>query len=190
MRNISLSRSLWVSTVFGRELRLRGDERDLRRNRVVGIGIEHDTRFGRRIWLCPHRGSANRRPCKRRRRRASRTHGRRPARPRRYWRCGIECGRRAARPSVLSAISTVVEFDVVGRRVERVFGFRHPRLRGIQRGIGAIELLPALIEQFLGLDALLHRVNGAVHSCWASKHLASSAEPHWRWLRRPPFWPG
>ena len=64
-----------------------------------------------------------------------------------------------------------IEFDVMGRRVERVLGFRDPKLRRIQRRIGAIQLLPPLIEQFLGLDALLHRVNGAIHFLLGQKHL-------------------
>ena len=45
-RNISLSRSSLVSTVLGVNCACVGDERDLRRDRAIGHGVEHDPCVG------------------------------------------------------------------------------------------------------------------------------------------------
>ena len=66
----------------------------------------------------------------------------------------------------------IVQLDVVGRGVERMLGFGHPRLCSLERGIGAIQLLPALVQEFLGLDALLHRVGGAVDFLFCQENLS------------------
>ena len=64
-----------------------------------------------------------------------------------------------------------VELHVVRSRVKRVFGFDLPRLRGTQRRSGAIQLLLALIQDFLRLKAFLSKRDGAVEVL-GQQHLA------------------
>ena len=54
-----------------------------------------------------------------------------------------------------------VELHVVRSRVKRVLGLDFPRLRGTQRRPGAIQLLLALIQDFLRLKAFLSKRDGA-----------------------------
>ena len=55
-----------------------------------------------------------------------------------------------------------VELDVVRGGVERMLELDHPQVCGVERRVGAIELLLPLIHHFLGLKAFLHQDGGAV----------------------------
>ena len=56
----------------------------------------------------------------------------------------------------------LVEFDVVGGGVERALGLADAIVRRVERGDGAIEGLPALVEQFVGGEAARDQRAGAV----------------------------
>ena len=46
--------------------------------------------------------------------------------------------------------------------IERMLEFDHPHRRCIKRGVGAVQLLLPLIQDFLGLEPFLHQSDGAV----------------------------
>ena len=137
------------------------DERDLRRDREIGHGIEHDARIGADFHLAGLVG------------RKIDVH---------VNIFDVEHGEDlAARgqhladvgdPVLDAAVSRgdervvgdvdLVEFDIVRGGVERPRGFADTVIRHGERGIRATERLPALVEQFVGGEAARDQRVGAV----------------------------
>ena len=81
----------------------------------------------------------------------------------------------------------LVEFDVVRRRRRCARSASPTRsLRGAERGGGAVERLPALVEKFVGREAARDERAGAVELLLRERDLASSAARRWRAPRREP----
>ena len=64
--------------------------------------------------------------------------------------------------SVLSAMLILSSSTSLVAALERVLGLGDPRSGGVQRGVGGIELLLALVEQFAGRVAAVPQVFGAL----------------------------
>ncbi len=146
---------------LGRELRLRGDERHLRRDRQIGPGVEHDARVGADL----HFAGVRRRQIDVHVDVSDVEHGEHPAARGQHL---ADIGDAvldapvARRDERIVGDVDLVELDVVRGRVERPLGFADAVVGGVERGLRAVEGLPALIEQFVGGEAARDQRVGAV----------------------------